>query len=98
MQHESIKLWKITKDETKKVDDTTPGEISGDGTDANPYKIQSIEDLVYFENQVNNGNNYTGKTIKLEVSLNFASVIVKPFEFLYSPILTKYDVLGFKDS
>ena len=64
---------KITKDETKKVEDTTPGEISGDGTDANPYKIQSIEDLVYFENQVNNGNNYTGKTIRLEVSLNFAS-------------------------
>lgn len=63
----------IEKDNTEKVNDQNPGELSGDGDINNPYKILSIEDLIYFANQVNSGNNYEGKVIELGVSLNFSS-------------------------
>ena len=63
----------IEKDNTEKVNDQNPGELSGDGDINNPYKILSIEDLIYFANQVNSGNSYEGKVIELGVSLNFSS-------------------------
>ena len=47
------------------------GTLSGEGTESNPYLIQSIEDLVYLSNQVKGGNTYTGKHFKLEISLDF---------------------------
>ncbi len=55
-------------------DDSTPGEMAGDGTTKNPYLIQSIEDLVFLANQVNSGTEtYKGQEIKLMVDLDFNS-------------------------
>lgn len=55
--------------------DEYPGDISDnntrDGSDNNPYIINSIEDLIFFSYDVNNGNSYEGKTIELGRNLDF---------------------------
>ncbi len=56
-----------------KVEDTTPGVLDGNGTEDEPFEISSIEDLVAFSKQVNGGNSYSGKYIRLTVSLDFKS-------------------------
>ena len=48
--------------------------LSGEGTQANPYKISSIEDLIYFGNQVRAGNTYSGRFVELTRDLNFKSI------------------------
>ena len=69
-----LKNGEIT-DETvaTKVTDTTPGVLAGEGTAESPYLIQSIEDLVAFSNNVNNGTTYEGKYVNLELTLDFKS-------------------------
>ena len=55
--------------------DEYPGDISDnntrDGSTDNPYIINSIEDLVYFSYDVNQGNSYQGKKVKLGTNLDF---------------------------
>lgn len=54
------------------VADSNPGVLEGDGTESNPYKINSIEDLVAFSYNVNVlGTTYNGKTVSLGRSLYF---------------------------
>lgn len=55
------------------VFDETPWELTGDGTETNPYLIQSIEDLVAFSNSVNEGERYYDKYVKLSTTLDFNS-------------------------
>lgn len=55
------------------VFDETPWELTGDGTEVNPYLIQSIEDLVAFSNSANEGEYYRDKYVKLETTLDFNS-------------------------
>ena len=57
------------------VTDEKPGELAGEGTQGNPYLIESIEDLVAFASNVNGGNSYQGKYVKLEQDLNFKSSV-----------------------
>ena len=63
--------------ELEKTIDETPWELAGEGTEDNPYLIQSIEDLVAFSNSVNEYTKYDGKYIKLERTLDFKS----PFSY-----------------
>ena len=51
--------------------DAKPGELE-QGEDST-LVINSIEDLVFFAYDVTNGNNYSGKTVKLGTSLDFNS-------------------------
>ena len=53
------------------VTDEDPGQLEEEGTDT--LVINSIEDLVFFSNDVTNGNTYEGKTVKLGVNLDFNS-------------------------
>ena len=53
------------------VTDERPGELEQE--DANTLVINSIEDLVFFSNDVTNGTTYEGKTVKLGVNLDFNS-------------------------
>ena len=46
-------------------------EMAGSGTEANPYIIESIEDLVQFSLDVENGNDFAGKVVKLAQDLDF---------------------------
>ncbi len=57
----------------KGKDDKTPGEITGEGTEAKPFLIESIEDLVVFSNNVNSGTTYENQVVKLAVNLDFQS-------------------------
>ena len=57
----------------EQVTDENPGVLEGTGTEANPYIINSIEDLVVFASNVTNGNTYEGQTVKLGLSLDFNS-------------------------
>lgn len=52
--------------------DKEPGALNGTGTETDPFIIMSIEDLVYFSQQVNEGvNTYSNQYVKLGKSLNF---------------------------
>ena len=55
------------------VQDTTPGEFEGDGSQNNPYKLKSIEDLVGLSKKVNAGETYSGKYFELDTDLDFNS-------------------------
>lgn len=57
----------------EKITDETPWELSGVGTEENPYLIESIEDLVAFSNSVNSGKNYINEYVKLGRTLDFNS-------------------------
>ena len=57
----------------EQVTDEKLGVLEGNGTDDDPYTINSIEDLVFFSYSVNNGNSYEGQTVKLALSLDFNS-------------------------
>ena len=74
-EHEIIlKDGKLTEEnQVKQVTDTTPGELAGNGTEEAPYLVQSIEDLVAFSNNVNNGTSYEGQYVNLELTLDFKS-------------------------
>ena len=45
-------------------------ELSGSGTSADPYLIQSNDDWETFATSVTNGNSYSGKFVKLEHDIN----------------------------
>ena len=62
------------------VDDDTPGELDGAGTSTEPFKVESIEDLVALSNIVNTGSNngkvytnntFSGEYIELTQTLDF---------------------------
>ena len=63
--------------EVEKVMDEYPGDITDngtrDGTESNPYMVNSLEDLVAFGEMVDMGETYEGKTIKLGYNLDFNS-------------------------
>ena len=68
-----LETGKVTPTEVEKVEDETPWELAGSGTEAEPYLIESIEDLVAFSNSVNEGNHYEDKYVKLTRTLEFNS-------------------------
>ena len=44
--------------------------LSGSGTEADPYLINNLDDLVAFRNDVNAGNTYEGKYVKLTADID----------------------------
>ena len=74
----------------EQVTDENPGVLEGTGTDDDPYTINSIEDLVFFSYDVNNGNTYEGKTVKLALSLDFNSN-----KSYVEPLRTDYGKYGY---
>lgn len=62
-----------TEYSVSQVTDINPGVLEGNGTDVDPYVINSMEDLVIFSYDVTQGNTYEGKTVKLGLSLDFNS-------------------------
>lgn len=45
--------------------------LEGSGTAEAPYLISSVEDFIFFAKQVQSGNSYSGKIIKLANDINF---------------------------
>ena len=48
--------------------------MAGEGTEANPYTIASLAQLKAFRDDVNAGNNYHGKFVKLTADIDMAGV------------------------
>ncbi|MBQ4549106.1 MAG: T9SS type A sorting domain-containing protein [Bacteroidales bacterium] len=44
--------------------------LNGEGTEDNPYLIETVNDLVFFREKVNGGNNYAGKHVKLAANID----------------------------
>ena len=66
-------LYDVTGD-VKQVEDTNPGVLEGNGTEQEPFTINSIEDLVVFADNVTKGTNiYKDQYVKLGLSLDFNS-------------------------
>lgn len=59
--------------EIEQVTDENPGKLEVDEKNANTYIINSIEDLIFFANDVTEGNTYEGETVKLGLNLDFKS-------------------------
>ena len=76
--------------EVEQVTDENPGVLEGNGTDDDPYTINSIEDLVFFSYDVNDGNTYAGQTVKLALSLDFNSN-----KSYVEPLRTNYGEYGY---
>lgn len=51
----------------------TDTQLSGDGTSESPYLINNIDDLKRFRDDVNNGNDYSNKCVRLENDINLES-------------------------
>ena len=66
-----IETGDVTTPNIEVVEDDTPWELAGSGTEDDPYLIESIEDLVSFSNSVNEGKNYNDKYVKLVNTLDF---------------------------
>ena len=74
--------------EVEQVTDENPGVLETEGTDT--YIINSIEDLVFFADDVTNGNTYEGQTVKLGLSLDFNST-----KSYVDPLRTDYGQYGY---
>ena len=48
-------------------------KLNGEGTAQSPYIINNLEDFEWFRNDVNNGNNYSKKFVKLADNIDLAS-------------------------
>ena len=51
--------------------DSNPGKLEGSGTKENPYVINSVEDFIFLQYDVTNGNTYEGKIVKLGYDIDF---------------------------
>ncbi len=70
------------------VTDENPGQLEKENDTT--FVINSIEDLVFFAYDVTNGNNYSGKTVKLGTSLDFNST-----KSYVDPLRTDYGKYGY---
>ena len=59
--------------EAPKVFDETPGILDGEGTEEEPFKIESVEDLVTFINTINDGDDFGEQVIELVYTLDITS-------------------------
>ena len=65
---------KQNADGTYGVEVAASSSLSGEGTEDSPYIINNLADLKYFRNQVNSGNTYEGKFVKLASSIDLEGV------------------------
>ena len=56
--------------------------LSGEGTVDSPYIIKGIDDLKWFRDDVNSGNDYSGKVIKLNDNIELEGEEWDPIGFM----------------
>ena len=61
-------------------------ELAGEGTANNPYTIANLYELKFFRDQVNAGNNYAGKYVKLTADIDLAEGQTRSTESNWEPI------------
>lgn len=65
-------------------DGTTATAYTGTGTESDPYLIANAEQLAYFRNQVDGGNTFEGKYVKLNDNINLNGKNFDPIGWGYS--------------
>ena len=65
--------------------------LRGAGTESDPYQINDIEDLKWFRDQVNAGNNYSGKYIKLNANIDLANEEWTPIGYMGKSFVGNFD-------
>lgn len=53
---------------------TVSNDLQGDGSETNPYKISTVDDLVRLARRVNGGEKFTGKYVQQTADINFADL------------------------
>lgn len=56
----------------------TPATLEGEGTEANPYLINDLDDLKIFQEMVNGGETFDNQFVKLTADINLNSVAWTP--------------------
>ncbi len=65
--------------------------ISGEGTAEKPYLINNINDLIVFRNNVNAGNNYSGKYVKLNADIDLNNEAWEPIGYMGKNFIGNFD-------
>ena len=65
-------------------DGTTATAYTGTGTESDPYLIANAEQLAYFRNQVDGGNTFEGKYVKLNDNINLNGKNFDPIGWGYA--------------
>jgi len=69
----------------------TAPSITSDGTEESPYLISTLEDLKWFRDEVNNGNNYSGKFIKLTANIDLGGEEWEPIGYMGKNFVGNFD-------
>jgi len=56
--------------------------LSGEGTEVSPYLINNLDELKWFRDDVNAGNNYSGKYVQLTSDIDLASEEWEPIGYM----------------
>ena len=73
----------VVADTNNPWDGKTETAYSGSGTEADPYLIASADQLAYFRTQVDNGNSFAGKFVKLNNNIYLSSKNFDPIGWGY---------------
>ncbi len=65
--------------------------LTGEGNSDNPYLISNLEELEFFRNDVNNGNDYDGKYVKLTDNIDLNNEEWTPIGYLGKSFLGNFD-------
>ena len=66
--NEAVKVYSCYTDE--KLTNLIITDLAGEGTDENPYLIETLDEFKWFRDEVNAGTTYKGKVVKLAVDLD----------------------------
>lgn len=73
----------VVADTNNPWDGTTETAYTGNGTEADPYLIANADQLAYFRTQVDNGNSFEGKFVKLNNNIYLSNQNFDPIGWGY---------------
>ena len=73
----------VVADSNNPWDGKTETAYSGAGTEDNPYLIANADQLAYFRTQVDNGNSFEGKFVKLNNNIYLSNQLFDPIGWGY---------------
>ena len=72
----------------RKLGGVAVADLEGEGTEAAPYLINNLAELKWFRGDVNAGNNYAGKYVKLTADIDLGNEEWAPIGFFTPPTFT----------
>ena len=65
--------------------------FEGSGTEESPYLIKNLNDLKFFRNNVNAGNDYSGKYVKLNADIDLINEEWEPIGYMGKKFIGNFD-------